>query len=765
MRVMIDALNGAGSVDYSEYVRFGKGARIVRELNKPSVCTLPLLAVSGGLQVPPVLARVEAWSCEGVLLFTGYVDSIAAERINGEADTQDSFLHLVSAVSDEIILDAQQATVTKTLLGQSSYQNWNALAELTAPQLQIHLTDGAATASRIEVEAGARWSQLAGAFANQTRGTYRCVGGVMTAGVMGGTTHAVAADDPGLRLESVGVAGLPYLANDLTLYGQEEPAAYVTEVFSGDGVTSKFTFTGKPFIPTARQKAALVETFQGTSLNPLVWQTLDSQAHVALTAAGLTCNGGSGQDAEAVVASVQQIELGGLITIEASGVQIAAGSGLLLGLYTGPVCLSNCFAAFRITSQGSTASVAPLLNGGTVGTAFTLLSGHSYTFRLRIYAAEVERLRQNYFAEGESGPLIVGGDVVASAGEIEFEVQDTTSGSAGAAIVLFCGAAAILPSACVLGLLDSESLQCSLRSVVCTQGGPIWVTTSDQGSAPMPQFIAAAVAGGACNITTTGELEFYPATIPSAGTFIFSSYRASRRSAARRVRAVSDAQVLLPETTWAGTLRKPLAWSSVDCDNAIKAIMESANAASTVLKGTYTNYALPGCDDVWPGDVLAVGPQQDGTSVVLVVRRVEVQSVSCNPDIMTYTTTLANDGAEAISILLAAEVPLDAALPIPNSQGSVLPSLSGVSISAISSSSVSLNTGMQAPVNGGFEVRRRDYCFGPGVDADLILRSTVPNISLPRSNAVEQFYIRMYDGAAQPNYSAFSAAIFVNVPL
>jgi hypothetical protein len=30
---------------------------------------------------------------------------------------------------------------------------------------------------------------------------------------------------------------------------------------------------------------------------------------------------------------------------------------------------------------------------------------------------------------------------------------------------------------------------------------------------------------------------------------------------------------------------------------------------------------------------------------------------------------------------------------------------------------------------------------------------------------MEQYYVRMYDGSMPPNYSRFSSAIFVNVPL
>ena len=52
-----------------------------------------------------------------------------------------------------------------------------------------------------------------------------------------------------------------------------------------------------------------------------------------------------------------------------------------------------------------------------------------------------------------------------------------------------------------------------------------------------------------------------------------------------------------------------------------------------------------------------------------------------------------------------------------------------------------------------------------GNDADLVLRSPVSNFTIPREGAIEQYFIRQYDGSTPPNYSRFSSAVFINVPL
>ena len=68
------------------------------------------------------------------------------------------------------------------------------------------------------------------------------------------------------------------------------------------------------------------------------------------------------------------------------------------------------------------------------------------------------------------------------------------------------------------------------------------------------------------------------------------------------------------------------------------------------------------------------------------------------------------------------------------------------------------------PPGGGFEVRLRDYAFMPGSDPTLVTRSQTENITFSRTSFADRFYVRMYDGATPPNYSEFSAAVFVNIP-
>ena len=58
-----------------------------------------------------------------------------------------------------------------------------------------------------------------------------------------------------------------------------------------------------------------------------------------------------------------------------------------------------------------------------------------------------------------------------------------------------------------------------------------------------------------------------------------------------------------------------------------------------------------------------------------------------------------------------------------------------------------------------------EYCFIPGSDSDLVMRSSQPTMTFARHSAWDRFYIRMYNGSNPRNYSEFSAALIFNLPL
>jgi hypothetical protein len=169
--------------------------------------------------------------------------------------------------------------------------------------------------------------------------------------------------------------------------------------------------------------------------------------------------------------------------------------------------------------------------------------------------------------------------------------------------------------------------------------------------------------------------------------------------------------------------------------------------------------------DIWPGDLLAVTAASANMSANLVVRSVGIDVACSSPQMNKYTIHFANDWADALAIKTSSAVPADVWLPLQPQTVEPLTNLLTFSASSISASTIQVNAGVTPPSGGGFEVRRRDWSFGAGTDSDLVLRSPVSSFTIPREAAMERYYVRMYDGSTPPNYSRFSSAIFVNVPL
>ena len=180
--------------------------------------------------------------------------------------------------------------------------------------------------------------------------------------------------------------------------------------------------------------------------------------------------------------------------------------------------------------------------------------------------------------------------------------------------------------------------------------------------------------------------------------------------------------------------------------------------------------------DVWPGDVLAL--TANGSTANLIVRTVSVEEQGASPEALTYRIGFANDWAEGLGLKLSEAIAKTALLPavaldstkLAGRTIANLPQLTVVSVSGTGASdAVNVDAGTAPPNGGGFEVRRRDSGFGTGLttagSGDLVLRSPVRGFSIPRSNVVEEFYVRMYDGSTPPLYSRESSVIVTHVAL
>ncbi|MBV8674743.1 MAG: hypothetical protein JOZ33_15035, partial [Acidobacteriaceae bacterium] len=383
---------------------------------------------------------------------------------------------------------------------------------------------------------------------------------------------------------------------------------------------------------------------------------------------------------------------------------------------------------------------------------------------------ESQRVLQSYNSIDDSGTHTYGGVYLTSGGSLLFEVQDTTNGVASAPVVLYSGWVASLPAAMTFALINSADLQCSIASAQLSQHGPEWVVSTPPAGGPIVRRLGTTAQGADCRIERTGRLRFYSMSTPQAGELIAVSYRTSHRAVARLANAQSIAQESangqLPGTaSWIGTVTSPPPRSSADCENAASALLDLATSRAAAWKGKYTAWNIEEQGDAWPGDVLAVYSTSTGLSANLVVRKIQIELLCSCPGLAKYTIEFANDWADALAIKTSKIVPADVWLPQEPDAAPPLANLSAMSVTAVTGSAIQVSANATPPANGGFEVRRRDWAFGAGVNSDLVLRSPVSNFTIPREAAAERYYIRMYDGSTPPNYSRFSSAVFVNVPL
>ena len=772
MKLTIDNLDGKGAVDYLQSVVSTAKFLIKRQLNEPSLCSFTLAPAAANLSTPVRNGRIVVADDSGNVLFTGYLSMEPALELIGQNSAGAAFEVFVNAVSDEVLLDQQLLPVLLAGVAPSTNQLLQGLnTAIDSNGFSFSLAQANGGVGDFLPDAARNWSANAGTLAAMARSAYRVVDGVIIMAPIGSVVHTLSEENGTLSLSALEASMVKALANDVTVCGPSEPCAYVTEFFQGDGATVLFDLTEEPYIPPAAKMKPLIDLFQGPEINPAIWNVLGEGTRVSLTSAGVTCYGGNGVDGDSTVEMVNGVELGGSLVFEAGGVQFGSVTqGILNGIYSGAIQAYNCVAGFQISQESGATQIAALISGAAAGSAFTAVAGHMYTLRLRVSCNEMQRMEQAYNSIGNGGPQTYGGIYVPAAGSVELEVQDVTNGVASAPVLLYSGTISNLTPVAPMALLNSANLQCSIASFEILQQGPVWVMSTPPGGSQTVRRLGTTAQGADCRLERTGKLRFYPTSIPQAGELIAISYRTTHRAVARLSNAASIAQEsnggLLPGTAaWIGTVTSPAPRSSLDCENAAAALLDLSTNRGAAWKGKYTAWDMETQGDVWPGDLLAVASTSANLNANLVVRTVELELQCGWPGLVKYVIGFANDWADALAIKTSITVPESVWLPQQPESTPPLANLDQLMFSSITGSAITVNAVTVPPANGGFEVRRRDWAFGPGTDSDLVLRSPVNNFTIPREAAVEQYYIRMYDGSTPPNYSRFSSAVFANVAL
>jgi hypothetical protein len=794
VRITIDNLDGLGAVDYTAAVAAEGPITVQRALNKPSRCTAEIVLGAGGLAVPVRRGRVTVTAVDGTVLFTGYLATEPVRIYAGNASTGAVYRARVTAVSDEWLLDnlGSGAGLRDT---QALGLDGAALVARLAARAQaggsagVTVMAGAtvATTGAFAARASVPWSENAGNAAGSAYAAYRALNGQVLIQPVGTVTHVLSDASGTLSVAELQTSAVRELANDVTLSGAEEPAAYISESFEGDGTTTIFTLSEAAYRDANR--TLVLDSFNEAAFDAAQWTVSDPGSHLSLTAGGLTLTGGNGFDGQTMLTALDAVEMGGSVVVQLGAVILAAASdGMLAGMYQGTPVLANCFAGFRVrqsvSGTGGVTVMVPVLNGVEVGTVFTPLAGHAYTLRLRLHCVEMQRVQQRYYCMvdgvvqgfGSASGLAAPMDVV-------FELVDEGVSSNTPATVLYDSEAVELPvvnspATCAFVVANSTQLFGSVGSVSVTRAGSLWVVSTLPGGAVQTRL--SGVAGQGVDYQaeygtaagSPGKLTFFAGRVPVAGERVTVSYRGERRAVARLASMASVASEAVsgaPGTCqWLGKVTAPTPRSSVDCESAAQAVLAFATSRTAAVAGSYA--LVNPAQDIWPGDVLAV--TSAGVTSSLLVRSVVVTDAHAVPEVREYKVAFANDWAtewaDGLGLKLSEEIAANAILPqtASSAPGLVLANLQQLTVTSLTGTALQVDAGTAPPVGGGFEVRRSDWQFGIGVDAaDLVLRSWVRSFSSPRSAQVERFYVRMYDASTPPVYSRFSSAVFMNWPV
>jgi hypothetical protein len=760
--------------DYTSALDAAHPLTIERKLNEPSVARLWVVLPPNSSTTLMRNQPIQISGDDGSYYFTGYLAASPMPEYAGLGLEGPRYRIAVEAISDECLLDRLPMAPGKGAAGVNAGPLVSSLVAKTgSTALSTQTLSLKTPVSNFAPAPGASFSSAVGAASNEARAAYRAANGALSLAAIPATVHSLDETQGNLTLGNLTLsAGVKRaLANDITVCGEHEPTAYVTEYFLGDGITTQFNLSSDSFALPSSRSTIIRELFNEGQIDLRLWGNPGGHNYLSLGAGGLRMQEGSGKDGDAQLSWIDPVEMGGTLLLEASGVTLAAGStGMLAGFFSGEQTQSGCTAGFQVTSQQGTGtvSVQPFIMGSPSGSIYPINPANQYALRLRVHCPECERGLAVYRSYGDDGAISYGGQWNTAPANLLFEIQEFVNGVAGMPITLYDGQIANLPGACTVVAASSLNLVGSMRALNLTNLGSGWVVTAPAGGAAVTRRTGTTAQAAECYVESAGRLIFYTGFAPPVGERIAVSYRAVGRSVGRSVNTASQqalAQSGLPSiSAWIGSVTNPAARSSYDCRNAALAMQQAAASVSALWSGTYKCIRAGLDADVFPGDALQLNAPSANLTAEVIVRSVTLSYAATYPDLVHYAIGFANDWADDLAIRTSSAVPSDAWLPVAVSP-TYLPNLSALAVTAMSGGNVTINTGTTAPNGGGFEIRRRDNCFLPGSDPEVVMRGSQSTMTFARGSLSDRYYIRMYDGSNPPNYSEFSAALIFNLPL
>jgi hypothetical protein len=780
MKLTIDNLDGLGPQDYTAFVDLSKSPILVRKLNTPAGLKFCLVAGTGNLVVPALGSRVTLNLSSGNDLFTGYIVETPTYQYLGWADRGLVYRYEIDALSDVMLMDQKAPPPHPPFVDRNA---GSAFDELTAEALPGWFgVTGVQAGDPIpyySVNPAKKWTASAAEIALSARCSYRDDNGNLLFAPLAASTYALAEDEatfsPGdLQLQSVN-----RLVNDLTILGPLEPGAHVKDYFCGDGETSYFYMSQKPFTRSSQvalyNRTILDEIY--TELDPTHWTVTDPLAVITVSNGQLQVAGGTGGDGQTLLNFIEQVELGGATMLEHGDVVFnGASDGVIGGLYAGVVSIANCLAGFRITPLGPYCNIQALVGGSVTGTPLATQAGHHYVFTTMLYPTETYRMQQVFHSSLHPSGSPRGGGAVAGDVQVVLQVQDidptNPATQIAPATVLFDDVITNAPGFCTYALINAGSIQCSLAFTYIWLPVDALVSGTLPGEDPVTVLTGSLLDGAACQVTTAPALEFYPEYIPVANQLITVTYRGQSHACARVVNSASvAAHQSGGDDGVRGSVREiglPVPRTDADCEIAALALLDDAGQGWSGEYQAWSQFLPGGAADIFPGDGLAVNVPSRAATFTAIVREVDVEIADIAGENSRYTLRFVDAGDPSLDFAFVAALMKQTQVLTPIDVTEVgnfyLADLTDAEATDVTSTTVTIDAGFTPPT-GGIEVRNSDQGWGIGYNGNLIGRFTTSSFTLTRYARAQDYFLRSYDSSTPPRYSRYSAALHVDYPL
>ncbi|HSZ61021.1 MAG TPA: hypothetical protein VK828_04455 [Terriglobales bacterium] len=781
MKLQIDNLDGLGPQDYTGYVDASKNPSLVRKLNSTGQLTFGLTGAAGSFVVPILGGRVTLTLDSGNDLFTGYIAETPTYQYIGWADRGVSYRYEIKALSDVMLMDEKAPPPHPPFVDRNA---GNAFEQLTAEALPGWFdVSGVQPGDPIpyySVNPAKKWTASAAEIATSGRCAYRDDNGKLFFTPLATNIYDLAESTPAFSPSDLQLQGVNRLVNDLTILGPLEPGAHVKDYFCGDGFTTYFYMSQKPFTRSSQvalyNRIILDETY--TELDPTHWNVTDPLGVITVNNGQLRVGGGTGIDGQTLLSFIEAVELGGATMLEHGDVVFNGPSnGVIGGLYTGAVSIANCLAGFRVTPSGSYCSIQALIDGQVTGTPLITQAGHHYVFTTTLYPTETYRMQQVFHSSLYPAGSPRGGAAVNCDVRVVLEVQDidptNPATQIALATVLFDDIIPSAPGFCTYALINAGVIECSLAFTYIWLPVDALVRGTPSGGVPSTILAGSLLDGAQCQVTTSPALEFYPEYIPPANELLEVSYRAQGHAIARVINSASmQAHQHGGDDGARGSVREiglPLPRTSADCEIAALALLDDAGQG---WSGEYQawNQFLPGAAiDIFPGDGLAVNVPSRLAIFTAIVREVDVQIINVGTETSRYTLKFVDAGDPSLEFVFVAALMKQTQVLTPIDVTKVgsyyLSDLTDAEVTIVTSTTVTIDVGFTPIAGGGIEVRYSDEGWGMGYSGNLIGRYTSESFALTRYARAQSYFLRSYDGSSPPKYSRYSAALHVDYPL